>query len=486
MMQTLVHDLASQQGAAQALPVTAAITADTSTAVAQQEIQKQQSLLMDMLTNIQATLEARKTVDGPADSGSGLVSKVKESINESLEAGNKSGDIGPLDSSSADVINLVTLLYQAIWKDESLPVVMKELIGRTQISIMKVALTDTSFFENEQHPARVILNEFAMAGIAWTEAELLANDSVYQKIKELVERILAEKALSNTFFQKLINELRQFKTSRSKTDAALEQRIRETVDHSDRLEDVSAFVTQKIDERILNDDLDPSIRTVLHTNFHDFLVKLVLKEGPGGSSWKPVMSTIDVLLWTVKSEKQPGDKERFDKINPRLIDNLEKALEIGGTSKSRITKIIRQLKQVQDFSFHQAETVAKRRLVPTTSHTAQTATTPAPIARKEPPPLPRDDPHLRQVDKFPIGIWLEFQGSGGQPVRCTLAAKIDSIDKMFFVNHQGVKVVELTRMRLARELKAGSVRIVSEGSLVDRAIESVISNLRSSARKAEA
>jgi ribosomal protein L10 len=56
---------------------------------------------------------------------------------------------------------------------------------------------------------------------------------------------------------------------------------------------------------------------------------------------------------------------------------------------------------------------------------------------------------------------------------------------MFFVNHQGVKVVELTRMRMARELKAGSVRIVSEGSLVDRAMESVISNLRNSTKSAE-
>lgn len=199
------------------------------------------------------------------------------------------------------------------------------------------------------------------------------------------------------------------------------------------------------------------------------------------------MSTIDVLLWTVKSEKQPGDKVRFEKINPRLIDNLEKALQIGGTSKTRITKIIRQLKQVQEFSFHQAETAAQKRLSPLASGSIQTdaeiAATAISASRREPPPLPRDDPHLRQVDKFPIGIWLEFKGAAGQPVRCTLAAKIDSIDKMFFVNHQGVKVVELTRMRMARELKAGSVRIVSEGSLVDRAMESVISNLRNSTRE---
>ncbi|MFT4862079.1 MAG: hypothetical protein ACI95C_001295, partial [Pseudohongiellaceae bacterium] len=110
----------------------------------------------------------------------------------------------------------------------------------------------------------------------------------------------------------------------------------------------------------------------------------------------------------------------------------------------------------------------------------------APLPRREPAPLPRDDIHLRQVDKLPIGVWLEFKGVAGQPVRCTMAAKIDSIDKMFFVNRQGVKVVELTRMRLARELKAGSVKIVSEGSLVDRALESVIMNLKDATPKPDA
>lgn len=485
MMQTLVQGLAKKQDAAEILPITT--TSMASASDTGHEFQKQQVLLLEMLSNIQNSLELNKIHDSgkSADAASG---RVKQSINENLLAESKSGKIGPLDSQSANVINLVTLLYEAIWKDESLPVVMKELIGRTQISIMKIALTDISFFDDEQHPARVILNEFAMAGIAWTEKEQLQNDSVYLKIKELVERILAEPTVNNIFLQGLINELRQFKNSRSRIDAGLEQRIRESEDHSDRLEDVRKFVTQKIDERILNDNLDPSIRTLLHTNFHDFLVKLVLKEGPGGSSWKPVMSTIDVLLWTVKSEKQPGDRDRYEKINPRLIDNLEKALHIGGTSKTRITKIVRQLKQVQEFSFHEAESAAKKRLAPLTSNSgapsSEVPSTTAATARKEPPPLPRDDPYLRQVDKFPIGIWLEFKGAAGQPVRCTLAAKIDSIDKMFFVNHQGVKVVELTRMRLARELKAGSVKIVSEGSLVDRAMESVISKLRDSARTA--
>ncbi|MBT6482140.1 MAG: DUF1631 family protein [Gammaproteobacteria bacterium] len=107
--------------------------------------------------------------------------------------------------------------------------------------------------------------------------------------------------------------------------------------------------------------------------------------------------------------------------------------------------------------------------------------------------LVRTENHLPCLGTTPIcnrwtnflGTWLEFKGAAGVPVRCALAAKIDSIDKLFFVNSKGIKVVELTRMRLARELKAGSVKIVSEGSLVDRAMESVINNLRDTAQVQE-
>lgn len=488
MMQTLVKGLATQQNNQAALPVNIPVASNQNAELQaeNESLKQQQAQLMSVLNDIQSQLKLGDTTGRqPGSSGdpSAATNNINESIARTLEQSSKSGDIGAIDVRSSDVINLVTLLYKAIWNDDSLPLVMKELIGRTQISIMKIALSDTDFFDDEQHPGRVILNEFAMAGIAWTEQEMLESDPVFLKVRELVERLLAEQDADKAFVQSLINELRQLKSQFSKTDAVLEQRIREAEDHSERLDDVHEFVRQKLNERVLRDDLDPSIQRLLDTHFHDFLVKLVLKEGPSGSSWKPVMSTIDVLLWTVKADKLPGDKARFEKINPRLLDNLEKALEIGGASKSKRTKILRQLKQVQEYSFHLAETQGVDRLH-SVDGTASAAKESA-RDRREPPPLPRDDAFLRRVEKLPIGTWLEFKGAAGVPVRCTLATKIDSIDKLFFVNSQGVKVVELTRMRLAQELKAGSVKIVSEGALVDRAMEAVINGLRDNSPKRE-
>ncbi|MCG8413407.1 MAG: DUF1631 domain-containing protein [Pseudomonadales bacterium] len=476
MMQTLVQSIA-QNNSGPALSATAgASVASGELAAEQEDLRKQQHKLMSMLTDIQSNLLSNRGSGLPGTSMN--ADKVAKSINDSLIAEQSSGELGAISAQSGDVINLVTMLYEAIWKDPALPVVMKELIGRTQISIMKVALSDTAFFDNENHPGRALLNELAHAGISWTQTVTLDEDPVYQKVKQLVERLLAETEPSNDFLQGLIDELRAARSQQLGTDLNLEKRVRESADVSQNIDDVNAYVKQKIYERVLKGYLDPSIRNLLDTHLHQFLVKLVVKEGPEGKSWKPVMSTIDVLLWTVQAEKQRGDRERFERINPRLIDNLSKALEIGGASKTKITKIMRQLKQVQEFTFHQAEAGVKPPSA-AAPNTMEDKILLATANQKEVATLPRDDADLRRIDKLPSGAWVEFRGTAGQRVRCALASKIDSIDKLFFANSEGKKMIEITRMRLAHELKAGGVKIISEGSLVNRAMESVVTNLKS-------
>jgi hypothetical protein len=474
MMQSLVHGLAKQSNNA-GLAATAGTEISGELVAEQEEIRKQQQKLMGMLTDIQSNMLNKAAESGTP--GSISANNVAQSINDSLKAEQSSGDLGAISAQSGDVINLVTMLYEAIWKDEALPVVMKELIGRTQITIMKVALSDTAFFDNQNHPARALLNELALAGISWTQTVNLDSDPVYQTVKQIVERLLAESAPGNEFLQQLLNDLRVSRSKIVGTDLNLERRVRESEDISQSMDDVNEYVRQKINERVLKGYLDPSIRNLLDTHIHSFLVKLVTREGPEGKSWKPVMSTIDVLLWTVQAEKHVGDRERFERINPRLLDNLGKALEIGGASKTKITKIMRQLKQVQEFTFHQAEhgTTAEQ------SQNGDSLTNRVILAtrnKKDVPALPRNDPDLRRVDKLAIGTWMEFRGTSGERVRCALASKIDSIEKLFFADSEGKKVMELTRMRLAHELKAGAVKVVSEGSLVNRAMESVITNLK--------
>lgn len=479
-MQTLVHGLANQSNNA-GLGATAGAEISGELVAEHEEIRKQRQTLVGMLTDIQSNMLNKAARS--ETSGSISANYATQFINDSLKAKQSSGNLGAISAQSGDVINLVTMLYEAIWKDEALPVVMKELIGRTQITIMKVALTDTTFFNNQNHPARALLNELALAGISWTQTANLESDPVYHTVKQIVEQLLTESAPSDKFLQQLLNDLRVSRSKIVGTDLNLERRVRESENIGRSMDDVNEYVRQKIHERVLKGSLDPSIRNLLDTHIHSFLVKLLTREGPEGKSWKPVMSTIDVLLWTVQAEKHVGDRERFERINPRLLDNLGKALEIGGASKTKITKIMRQLKQVQEFTFHQAKHLATAE-PSKNGNSLNSRVILATRNKKDVPTLPRNDPDLRRVDKFAIGTWMEFRGTSGERVRCALASKIDSIEKLFFANSEGKKVIELTRMRLAHELKAGAVKVVSEGSLMNRAMESVITNLkRTSAQK---
>lgn len=165
MMQTLVKGLADQSGALPINPTTTSSEPTTQTEdilAEQQNLQKQKAQLMAALSDIQNRLNLSDT-SANTEENSIDSNFVSESISKTLEENSSQSGIEVIDAQSSDVINLATLLYKAIWNDGSILLVMKELIGRTQISIMKIALSDTSFFDDEQYPARVILNELAMA-----------------------------------------------------------------------------------------------------------------------------------------------------------------------------------------------------------------------------------------------------------------------------------------------------------------------------------
>lgn len=90
------------------------------------------------------------------------------------------------------------------------------------------------------------------------------------------------------------------------------------------------------------------------------------------------------------------------------------------------------------------------------------------------------DPFMQQVNRLSVGCWFEFTHTG-QAERAKLAAFIKINGHYIFVNRSGVKVAEKTKLELATEMKAGLIQVLNDGLLFDRALESIIGNLRGQA-----
>ncbi len=87
---------------------------------------------------------------------------------------------------------------------------------------------------------------------------------------------------------------------------------------------------------------------------------------------------------------------------------------------------------------------------------------------------------LQQIDRLTQGTWFEMVDENDKRYRCRLAAIIKPTGKYIFVNRSGVKVAEKTRDSLALAMQSGALSLLDDGMLFDRALESVIGNLRKS------
>lgn len=86
--------------------------------------------------------------------------------------------------------------------------------------------------------------------------------------------------------------------------------------------------------------------------------------------------------------------------------------------------------------------------------------------------------YLDKVETLKMGNWMEIHLEDGKKFRCRLAAIIRGTGKYIFVNRSGMKVVEHNRESLALAIQIGTIKLLDEGLLFDRALESVIGNLR--------
>jgi len=101
----------------------------------------------------------------------------------------------------------------------------------------------------------------------------------------------------------------------------------------------------------------------------------------------------------------------------------------------------------------------------------------AETAALEDPSVRAEKSAIERIERLQVGGWVELLQDGHQ-VRCRLAAVIRATGKFIFVNRAGVKVAENNREGLVRAYKSGALTILDEGRLFDRALESVIGNLR--------
>ncbi len=378
-----------------------------------------------------------------------------------------------------DVINLVQMLFQFILDDRNLAPLMKALIGQLQIPMIKVAMQDKSFFSRGGHPARKLLNEIATAALGWLPVDDEQQfDPLLNKVEEIVSQILNDLDGEISGFQQLLEDFVAFSDLEKRRVGLVERRTVDAEDGRAKSEAARAAVQQIVEEKMAGQCLPGVAVTLLRDAWSNVLFLIYLREGVESEAWQDAVATVDELIWSVEGV----ERQELLKRVPGLLKKLREGLTQISFDNFAMNKLFSELEaeHLKRFKGKVAPSAMKESTAIRSETSDQsTATTPVTLDQELDASVEAiEQSAYDKVDALSPGTWVEFHPAEASKFRCRLAAIIKPSCKYIFVNRSGKKVAEHSRDGLAADIQKGEITLLDDGLLFDRALESVIGNLR--------
>jgi hypothetical protein len=190
-----------------------------------------------------------------------------------------------------------------------------------------------------------------------------------------------------------------------------------------------------------------------------------MQHGEDSDQWQEQKQTVrDLMVSLFKSDE---DGAALMKMLPNLLQRLRLGFD-SITCDVAVTSLI--FKQLE--SEHLAIMTGQVRELKSIE--------PTPAVQDESADAELASVWLDHVDSLSPGMWFVVFDNEVESYRCRLAAAMKSFDKYLFVNRNGQKVLEKSRIELARCLEQGTINVLSSERMFDLALESVICDVRSS------
>jgi len=385
------------------------------------------------------------------------------------------------------MIALVSMLFEYFFEDGQLAPLMKHLLARMQITIIKVAILDSTFFENSLHPARMLVNKMARAASGWQPNEELENDQLYKGMEEIVFRLNDEFVDDLSIFDELLlvfDELkRSYEAAREKELEALrlsEERALAEIESQDR---AKLFLTQILDEVQLPDD----VAMMLKQDWYRLMRLILLKQGES-QNWRNSARIGKELVWSLQPGVPVSAQERFELIVPKMLNGLEDGLRAIGKSDEFILKLLVTIAKSHEKNKHESEIAEMNEALDrdiarleTQMHNAdQLIAGPMPLLVDEPEVnlVPADiNFYLAMTEQLNEGMWFNFAKSENDVVRICLTMIVADGAKYVFTDSHGQKSIERSGLGVALALRENKLIQLDDDELVDRTLKTVAENM---------
>ncbi len=420
---------------------------------------------------------------GAAAAANGLVNVVK-----SVKASPQASSLGTVD---AMTIDLVSMLFDYIFQDRHVPTRVKAALGRLQIPTLKVALLDKEFFSSRSHPARQLIDRLADCALGLDEANADASEAL-ALVESVVQEVVARFDTDLALFEGQVARIDAFMEERRRAEEAVVERSARLVEERERAEMARAFAAEEVRRKLdASPWAPPTVRDMLEESWVRALADARLIEGEQSAAWSGLVKTMDELLWSVEPKTAAADRKRLLAMLPAMLRALTEGLARGGVDERARDALLGSLVDCHAAAMKSGvrglATVPPRKPEPRPADPA--------IAREL---VPAGDIHVEEIrlrgggplaarnvftrtgiwTNLQRGTWVELKGEQGK-ARARLTWISPNKGVYLFTNPLACgAAVSISPEALAEKMRLGEARILDGAPLVERAVDSMLAQLR--------
>lgn len=377
---------------------------------------------------------------------------------------------GSLSRGDETTLDLLSRIFETVLLDESLPQETRELIAFLQVPVLKAALKDRSFFFEEAHPARRMLDLLSSAG--W-ERPAGPDDPVYRAMQRGVDKLRREAQPGDCVvaFADAVAELEAGIAEREQLEEAA---IAGPIAQATRQERQAAAVRsakKAVSLRLAGEQVVALVGTFLEHRWTPVLtLAYTIEDGKPGAVDNATRA-MDDLIWSVKPKATQEQRKALIQRLPGLLTTLNKWLDAIKWQDAERLQFFAALAECHATIVRAPIDLSPERQLALAVEAAQQDALRR-IAREQAgaadAEAPRD-PAGTALAALERGMRVEFSGAAG--VRKLRLAWVSPLRTLFiFSGADRREAFSLPAERLLDAFRSGSMRVLAAEGVVGRVL----------------
>jgi len=384
---------------------------------------------------------------------------------------------GSLTRSDESTIDLLSAVFDTVFRDQNISQEIRELIRFLQIPVLKAALRDKDFFFQEAHPARRLIDLLSRMG--W-EQRKGPEDPLFQAMQRSVDRVGRDYDKELSVFTEAINELEaQIEAEEKAAASAIAEPIAAAL-KAEKMAAASKSAKEAIALRLGTGEVVAVVEAFLEQRWVSVLTIAYSIEDEKPGAVGSATRTMDDLIWSVRPKITQEERKQLISKLPGLLSALNKWLDVIKWQDSERLQFFAELAECHASIVRAPIEMSPERQLEISIHVAQqdAERRAERQAKAAPPPEPEpdhDDDAVIEVDSLARGMWLGFEQDDGS-IRKVKLAWVSPLRTLYiFSTAARQEAFSLSGEVLAQKFRDGQVSVLRADSVVSVALSQALS-----------